>query len=401
MQDQYYSQKLDRYFPTRLDFLLYAHDGRGLGHISRTVGVGLALKRLYPEKTILIISGSSATGMLIGPAALDWIKLPSYQTVLKGGVSEGQTGNAGFYKSVLGRLRAQMLRSMVDILRPRCVLVDHNPAGKRDELIEALQHTAENDCCWVLGLRGIIGDDRQLWSEKTASLVSRHYQEVLWYGDSKALGTEPVEKISRHFDKEVQTIGYVSRLQELKPYLVGSRKAETAQLACTISLPWLGEHTEKLWQSLYRAAKDCGPERGKWHLYVPGEEIDDMKELFAELSFCIIKPISEHYLTSLLHSKIALIYGGYNSLLDIMAAQIPALIVVRATKDREQVEHLERLERLAGTTWQVVEEQAITDLLVTQRFQDLFDQRKKSLPGIDINGAEKAAQYLHNCLEQS
>ncbi|MEJ2056940.1 MAG: hypothetical protein P8X39_03765, partial [Desulfofustis sp.] len=160
MQDHYYSKKLERSFPTRLDFLLYAHDGRGFGHVSRSVAVGLALKRLYPYYRLLLITGSAGTAMLIGPGELDWIKLPSYKTVLKNGVSEGRDSTAGFYKSVLGNHRADMLEATMTILRPRCVLVDHNPFGKRNELVKTLERQTGSDCQWVLGLRGIIGDDK-------------------------------------------------------------------------------------------------------------------------------------------------------------------------------------------------------------------------------------------------
>ena len=38
MEDQYYSKKLDQFFPTRVDILLYAHDGRGLGHVHAGLG---------------------------------------------------------------------------------------------------------------------------------------------------------------------------------------------------------------------------------------------------------------------------------------------------------------------------------------------------------------------------
>ena len=50
----------------RLDVLIYAHDGRGLGHASRSIGVGMALRRLYPELKVLFVSGCSLSQELIG-----------------------------------------------------------------------------------------------------------------------------------------------------------------------------------------------------------------------------------------------------------------------------------------------------------------------------------------------
>lgn len=396
MEDLYYSKKLDCYFPTRLDFLLYAHDGRGFGHASRTIAVGMALKRLYPDKKTLFISGIPDANMLIGPAPLDWIKLPSYQTVLKDGLSEGQTGKAGFYKSVLGGLRSEMLGAVIDILRPRCVLVDHHPAGKRNELVDALKNTRDRDTRWVLGLRGIIGEDRRLWSSETAELVAHHYRAILWYGDAAVLGPEPQERVGSHFKREVVSVGYVSRLQELCSHLTGISEADRP--ACTISLPWLGEHGDILVQSLAGAAQKIGPAHGGWHLYVPESRLVSIQEDFAGLSFCRVAPIGERYLSSLLHSKTALIYGGYNSILDVAAARIPALIVSRSTRDLEQLEHLGRLQRIVGESWQVIEEQEISEKTVTRALTHLLEIGAEVKSTIDMGGAERAARFLNGCI---
>ena len=119
MQDLYYSKKLDQYFPTRVDYLLYAHDGRGLGHVSRTTAVGLALKRLYPEARVLLITGSAKTHIMVGRGALDWIKLPSYQTVLTAGASEGRDGESGFYRNGWPTWREQADRQRADMAAGR------------------------------------------------------------------------------------------------------------------------------------------------------------------------------------------------------------------------------------------------------------------------------------------
>ena len=62
----------------RLDVLIYAHDGRGLGHAGRSIGIGMALRRLAPQLKVLFVSGCSLAQELIGRAPLDWLKLPSY-----------------------------------------------------------------------------------------------------------------------------------------------------------------------------------------------------------------------------------------------------------------------------------------------------------------------------------
>ncbi|MGI9538484.1 MAG: hypothetical protein ACR2PB_15535, partial [Desulfocapsaceae bacterium] len=353
MQDHYYSKKLNQYFPTRVDYLLYAHDGRGLGHVSRTAAVGLALKRLYPESRTLLITGSSKAQMMVGRGSLDWIKLPSYQTVLTKGASEGRDGDSGFYKSVLGNLRAEMIGEMVKILRPRCLLVDHNPRGKRQELLEALEHSVGTGCQWVLGLRAIVGEDKAVWSEETARIVDEYYREILWYGDSSVLGEKPLARIGSHFNHPAVEMGYVSRVRELAQFYANDTDSRE-KLAWTISLPWFDDHTAQLVHSLHEALGRIGEGQGNCHIYVEQSRAQEVGDIFSSLPHCLVEPIGDNYIGSLSRSKAAVIYGGYNSILDVMALGKPALVVLRATRDREQQEHLELLQRSVGERMLVI-----------------------------------------------
>ena len=399
MQDYYYSKALDKYFPTRLDYLLYAHDGRGLGHVSRTTAVGLALKRLYPESRILLITGSAKTQMMIGRGSLDWIKLPSYQTILTGGKSEGRDGEAGFYKSVLGHLRAEMIADMVKVLRPRCLLVDHNPLGKRQELRQALGQSGDSDCRRLLGLRAIVGEDKAVWSSETARILHDHFQDVLWYGDSKVLTDTPMQKIADHFGRSPVEMGYVSRVRELA-HLYEKDAIADEPIGCTVSIPWFGAHTAGLLSSLQEALSTMGDGWGRCDLYVEPSRSGEVKEQFNPLSFCTVEPIGDRYINSLIKSKVALIYGGYNSILDVLALNKPALVVLRATRDREQQDHLELLQRTVGAAMQVIEEEDVSSRLLEEKLSLLLDQQSSNAPSIDCDGAARTASFLHGQVEE-
>ena len=61
-----------------------------------------------------------------------------------------------------------------------------------------------------------------------------------------------------------------------------------------------------------------------------------------------MEPPGSKYVSALLHSKTAVIYGGYNSLMDVVHARIPALVVLRKMQDEEQQIHLRKLQEGAG-----------------------------------------------------
>ena len=150
----------------RLDLLIYAHDGRGLGHASRSVAIGLAVRRLFPELKVLFLSGAKQSADLIGEGELDWIKLPAYQTRVVGGVSKGCDGESNFSDRELGDIRSAMIRDLVVRLNPRCVLSDHMPQGQTSRIDAGLgglrfqgQYTVDS---WDAGChrrcgRGVVG----------------------------------------------------------------------------------------------------------------------------------------------------------------------------------------------------------------------------------------------------
>ena len=390
MEDRYYSKTSDRYFSKRLDFLIYAHDGRGLGHASRSIAVGIALRRLFPRCKTLFLSGCKETRALIGPAPLDWMKLPSYVTTLIDGQAQGRDGDTMLNKSVLTILRAETLASVVKIFQPRYILVDHAPPGKRGELRLALEQSVGSDTRWVLGLRGIIGNDSNVLSEDSIEVFKRYYHALLWYGDSAVLGPDSLETVAHHFDIEPVETGYVSRLNEIKDLL----PTDKGSLAGTVAIPWGNEKTWAFLEKIYSTLRVIGDRYGRWHIYVARDRRDIIQERFRNLTFCSVCEVSEKYVTSLLNSKVCLLYAGYNSISDILAAQVPSVMLLREVGDKEQNRHLKRVMFHAKEAIQALEESK-TD---AETLQAALEKQLHAPPlknqGINIRGAEIAAATL-------
>ena len=72
------------------------------------------------------------------------------------------------------------------------------------------------DTRWVLGLRGIIGDDKDVWSDAAIQCFKNYYDLILWYGDTQAMGSEYPNTIAQRFGVKPVETGYVSRLMESK-----------------------------------------------------------------------------------------------------------------------------------------------------------------------------------------
>ncbi|HKJ64974.1 MAG TPA: hypothetical protein VJ969_06205, partial [Desulfopila sp.] len=348
----------------RLDILLYAHDGRGLGHASRTIAIGMAMRRIAPKRRVLFLSGSEFCRELIGPAPLDWIKLPSYETVVVQGKSRGVPGKSNFSDAALGLLRSRDIAHILSTYRPRLVLADHSPRGKHRELLPALQKSADDDVLWVLGIRGITGEVGQVQDKDTTALFTSFYKALLWYGDADVLGSAQTEALARHYHTAPVECGYVSRMRE---YAACHQQQKKALYAATVSVPWFGESTPSFLENLYKVLCHTGDRHGHWMLYLDNrhKSASRFRQLFADLPWVQVKEPGQGYMDSLLRCRCAIIYGGYNSLVDVISTGIPALVVIRDMTDGEQEHHVKLLLSAAGGSLLSIGEKCSLPELVT------------------------------------
>ncbi len=381
--------------PSRLDILLYAHDGRGLGHASRSIAIGMALRRLYPELRVLLVTGCRQAGGLIDRAPLDWLKLPSYETRIEQGVSRGIDGRSGFPDRELAALRARTLEDIVRLYRPRLLLADHQPQGKHRELLPAL--AASDDTIGVLGLRGVVGGVQQLQSDIATRCFARHYRALLWYGDSRVLGSDHLRLPQEQFGCRAVECGYVSRMAELAPW---HRPADdlVPPLAGTISLPWLGEDSHRFLAGLAAALGKVGPGHGRWRIFTDPDN-RPLWQLFAALDHCSIEPPGPRYIDALLNSRMAVIYGGYNSLIDVLATGRPAVVLVRPMQDEEQRLHLELLCARTGPALVPVAEEDISAGHLAALLADQLQRPARRDTAINLDGAARAARELARLLK--
>jgi len=379
---------------SRLDVLIYSHDGRGLGHVSRGVTIGMALRRLFPELKVLFVSGFKQTATLVGSCPLEWMKLPSYETQIIAGKSKGRLGNTNIKNCYLGPARANIIESIITNFKPRCVLVDHDPPGKRDELRPSLRLTKGTDTIWILGIRAVVGEVAAIWSALSKNAFQEHYHSLLWYGDEKVLGGEIPDAIGQYFATNPIVTGYVSRFLEMKhwtPY-------DSGKYAGTIAVPWLSETSLTFLENLYKALYELGEGYGRWKIFTDLKKIeaeaDNIKIKFDDIPYCTVENVSDRYLATLANSRVAIIYGGYNSLTDIMAAKIPSVVIVRGMNDREQEEHVRKISQLKPNLIYVLKESETNWKTLAEGLEKQLNVEVEDESEIMLNGAEVSAEKI-------
>jgi predicted glycosyltransferase len=387
----------------RLDLLLYCHDGRGQGHSSRTIAIGLALRRLSSYLRLLIVSGAKDMPQLIANCSLDWMKLPSYQSSILNGKSVGASGVSNFSSDEIASLRQSFLGDIVKRLRPRCVLVDHLPEGKKNELTDALEISKTMNTRWILGVRAVVGDVEEMWSKNSQEAFRKYYSDILWYGDLKLHSYENMEKIADHFGILPVKLGLVSRALEVcrvqNCYCDDSKKLDG-----TIGISWCSHSTVELIKYLVQALHKSNTVNQKWHSYIGqalvGVEREKIIEPLIKSPIFNVYEFSNDYLWTLKQSRLAVVYGGYNSITDILWAGLPSIIIARQMQDGEQAVHARYIESFFSPSIHIYEEAEICAEVLANSLKKLSAAPPPTVPPNMLEGAEKAALYLLSVIEK-
>lgn len=391
---------------SRFDLIIYSHDGRGLGHTSRSVAIGLAVQRLAPELKVMLITGCKETGILIDSSTLDWIKLPSYEIILEENQLQSCSNIRQNHLSNLeiSKLRSKILLELFSVLQPRCVLVDHIPGGKREELCDCLK-SFNSDIIWILGVRAVVGKlNGDIWYDRATNIFNNYYKGLFWYGDTNIHGLEIKQKLQSHFNVFPYETGLISRINELEKWGKLTNN-ESEQIIGTVAFSWCSEDTLNVLENLLEVFQHFNSNNGKWLIFLgqgsDGDRKQKIIERFHKIPFCHIKAISNQYLTVLRNSKVALVYAGYNTLTDLLWAKIPAIVLIRDFPEKEQEDHV-RL--IIDQTKELLLPMEETQVCADSLYQALQKQMSYVISDelqFNLNGAETAANFLIKLINQN
>jgi predicted glycosyltransferase len=170
-------------------FLLYSHDGLGLGHVRRNLVIAGALVERSPGASVLLATSAEHADSLGVPDRVDLLRLPALRKVDNGRYTPRRLPISG---SDLTALREGILAAAVASYRPSVLLVDRHPLGVGGELRTALNRLREVGGTAVLGLRDVLDDPatvRAEWTPARTRVVLEHYGRVLVYGDEAVFDT--------------------------------------------------------------------------------------------------------------------------------------------------------------------------------------------------------------------
>ena len=329
--------------------LIYSHDTYGLGHLRRSLLVAEGLAAAPDPPTVMIATGSPRAQAFELPPGCDTLKLPAVTKTPSGNY---RPRSLQVSLDELVRLRAEMLQAAVRSFQPDLILVDHSPVGMQGELWPLFHDlnkwTARPTV--VLGLRDITDDAeavRREWERSGAwEAIGGVYDRILVYGDPRLQTTAQDLRLPEQFPEKVKLVGYLARpIPQVTP------PPDQPIILVTTGGGGDGHHLLSGYLSFleglqapasFRSIVVTGP-------FLSGVRQQEVRTRCRALGHSVeVLSFTDRFEDILASASGVVAMAGYNTVVEILSAGVPALLVPRRKPRMEQSIRARRLAALDG-----------------------------------------------------
>lgn len=375
----------------RADILLYVQHLLGIGHLRRAALIAKALDRVGLE-VVFVTGGMPVPGLDIGGAEL--AQLPPLRTAdtefsaLVDGA--GQPVDEAWRDA-----RRDRLLALFDAARPRAVVTEMFPFGRRQlrfELMPLLEaaHAREPRVRVFCSLRDVLNPQEK--PEKTAwilDMVARYVDRVLVHGDPSFVTLdESFPEAAQIADKLVYT-GYVV---DPPPAGLATRGAGTDEVLVSTGG---GAVAEPLIEAALAARPLTTLKELGWRILV-GHNLPEAKfHAYREAAPAgvLVERARPDFLALLARCRLSISQAGYNTVMEVLAAGPPAVVVpFAAGAEREQSLRAELLARRGLLS--VAEEAGLDGPGLARAIEAALGLGSSASARPAMNGAAKTASHL-------
>lgn len=378
----------------------YSHDTLGLGHIRRNLLIAQSLAQTPICATTLMISGLSLAALLPLAPGVDCVTLPAIQKTDDG---EYRPRRWNVALRHLIEIRARIIRGALGAFRPDVLIVDTEPRGAFRELEGTLRSLRSRGTRLVLGMRDIRDHPdvaRREWQTSAIDAAIRDYYDEVWvYGDRAVFDVACEYALAADIAARLRYTGYLDQTRRLDlvqpgddgPQLL-ARLPEGRMILCTLGGGQDGA-------TVARAFVDAELPPSAFGVLLAGPQMpDDVFEGVRHRAedrngqMRVLRFVSEPAPLLARASRIVGM-GGYNSLLEALSFETPALIVPRVRPRLEQWIRAERLRALGLVD--VVHPDRVSSTAVSEWLhRDVASPAAHAV--VDLDGLSRVAQFVHN-----
>lgn len=376
--------------PLRVVF--YSHDSQGLGHFHRNRALAHAMATGVPHLT-----GRAVTGLLVnGVAGMTGMGTPDgFDVVTLPAIGKTHAGYGPRHLDVemddVTTLRGDIARVTIKTFQPHLVVVDRHAFGVDGELQHALVTLRRQTprAHVVLGLREVLDDPTKVaaeWELTPAELVRELFDEIWVYGDPSVHDLRETGELPDDLADLVSFQGYLAHGRVEDP---AGFDPETPYLLTTV-----GGGSDGV--RLCRAAASAEVPDGHGHIVVTGPQMSDAEhrvvQRAARPATRVLRSVPDA--AGLIRRAAASVsMAGYNTSCELMATDVPALLVPREEPRQEQLIRAQGLAAVGAAD--VLRAADLTPERLTDWWHGAVE-RRVSRAHLDLDGlagvAERAAR---------
>lgn len=381
--------------------LLYSHDTYGLGHLRRNSAIAQALVNADPSVRVCLITGSPLADQVPMPA-VELLRIPSAVKVgAESYRAADSRSSAGLFAERAGTIASALLR-----IRPDVFLVDHSPLGMMGELRLALElgHDGLSRTRFVLGLRDVLDSPavvRRTWLEQGVyRALHLFYDQILVYGCRDLFDVTERYSLTPSLKRRTVFTGYVAKPEGLEGRSQGQPcwpPARDGRIRILVMAGGGGDG-DRLFESFIESWPQLAHRAHA--IIVVGPFLEEglhrsLAERAARLPGLRLVRFTTNMLSLIEGSDLVVTMGGYNSVVETLAARRPMVIAPRVEPRREQVIRAETLEAL-GLARVVRLDLGGSGSLGTgiERQLAAGPPPERAWRAVDLGGAERVAEHL-------
>ena len=381
--------------------LLYSHDTYGLGHLRRNSAIAQALVNADPGVRVCLITGSPVADQVPMPA-VELLRMPCAVKVgAENYRAADSRSSAGLFAERAGTIASALMR-----IRPDVFLVDHSPLGMKGELRLALElgHDGLSRTRFVLGLRDVLDSPavvRRTWlAQGVYRALELFYDQILVYGCRDLFDVTERYALTPSLKRRTVFTGYVAKPEGLEGRRLGEPSWPSAPDGRTRILVTAGGGGDgnRLFESFIEAWPQLAHRAHA--IIVTGPLLEEslhhsLVERAVRLPRLRLIRFATNMMSLIAGSDLVVTMGGYNSVVEALAAHRPMVIAPRVEPRREQVIRADMIQGLGlGRVVRLDRDGARSLGLAVERQLAAGPPSELAWRAVDLGGAERVARHL-------
>jgi predicted glycosyltransferase len=384
--------------------MFYCQHLVGIGHLVRSVAI---VRALAADFSVMFVAGGPPVADVEFPREADVVRLPAIQSDTE--FERLQVCDPLMSLEETSALRTDLLLRVFDSFAPDVLITELYPVGRKKfdfELIPLLERAIARDDkpVTVSSIRDVlvVKKDQAKHGRRVCEIINRFNDLVLVHGDERL---HQLEETFPRVDDLACRVEYTGYVVPERTRASDDGTDETLHRRKIVVSVGNGRYPQghALVQAALRAATHLESRiPHEFHIFagplVPGEVYAGMEALAAPARNVRLRRNTPDLAFQMKHAALSVSLGGYNTVMDILSARVPALVwPVTSNGDGEQSIRAAALERL-GVVKVLRPDDQHPETLAGSITRAL--EMKPTRLGLNLDGARNTARILMEFLSR-